>query len=155
MTGFLPFSRGSFMLDFVAVAMALILPTLYTSIAMVKKGRVDLHRKLQIALGGVLLGAVGAFELDMRLNGWTHLAEPSPFWQTPVMTALYVHLGFSVPTALLWFGLIVWSIRRYDPKAGFEPAVAGRHRKLGWSATVGMTGTAVTGWIFYYMAFVA
>ncbi len=155
MDGFLPFSRGTFMLDFVAVAMAGILPLLWVSISMAKKGRIELHRKMQTALGVILFLAVVLFEIDMRLNGWTHLAQPSPFWETPIKVSLYVHLCFSVPTSILWFGLLGWSIWRYETDTGFDPADAAKHRKLGWAAAAGMTGTAITGWIFFYLAFVA
>ena len=104
------------MLDFVAVAMAGILPILYWSISLAKKGKVGLHRFVQVVLGLVLLVAVTAFELDMRLNGWKHLAEPSPHYDTIMMPSLYVHLCFSIPTTLLWLVMIIWSLKKYDRK---------------------------------------
>ena len=154
MPGFLPNSRGSLTLDLLVVAMGLIIPVLGLSIYRVKfKKSVQSHRVIQSILAVVLAIAVIAFELDMRLNGWRHLAEPSPYYQSLVFPALTVHLCFSIPTLLLWsctIGLALrFAIDSNQNKARFQ------HRKLGWLSSLAMLGTTVTGWTFYYLAFVA
>lgn len=151
--GFLPGSRGSFILDFVVVAMVVAIPVLLWSVSLARRGRYDLHRRVQVILAVVLGLAVLAFELDMRLFGWRHLAEPSPYYETLVWPVLWVHLVFAVPTLLLWTGVVIVSLRR--AAAGALPGAFGRtHRLLGRLAAGMMVGTAVTGWIFYYLAFI-
>lgn len=158
--GLLPF-RGSVMLDFVTIAMFVVLVVMAVSIWLVKARRAyQLHSILQIALGIILLVAVTAFEIDLRFitKDWTKLAEPSPYY-TPagwnaVWISLTIHLCFAIPTPFLWAFVIVRAIWKF-PRP-ITPGVHSReHKNWAWAATVGMVMTAVTGWVFYYLAFVA
>lgn len=160
--GFLGF-RGSLMLDVVFLAMFAVLPVLAASIYLVKQGRFELHKKLQLALGLILLTAVTVFEIDMRWNGWKQRATASPYyvgdaehldWSCAVGVALIVHLFFAIPTALLWIVVTVQALRKFPrpPRPGEH---SGWHKFWGWLAAAELLGTAVTGWLFYYLAFVA
>lgn len=158
MPGFLG-TRASLMLDVVFLAMFLVVPVLMVSISIVKRGRYALHKQIQLVLGTVLLVAVVAFEADMRFfTDWKELAKPSPYYQSegwsPVWTSLSVHLAFAVPAALLWAYVIVQALRKFSrpPVPGAHSAA---HKRWGWLAAICMFMTAVTGWIFYYLAFVA
>lgn len=158
--GFIPGSRGSLMLDVVFVAMMLVVPVLLFSVYLVKYRRqYQLHKQIQITLGTVLLLAVTAFEIDMRFyTDWRALAKASPYfdgtWGSPVGISLIVHLSFAIPTLLLWIVVIVQALRHYP-----SPPVPGKHsawhRRWGMISTVGMVMTAVTGWVFYTLAFMA
>ncbi len=152
--GFLPF-RGSFMLDVVFLAMFAVVPALAYSIYLVRYRRAyALHRRIQLALGAVLLITVLAFEADMRLHGWRLRAEPSPFYPGLTNPVLAVHLAFAVSTALLWVVVIARALKRFPfpPRPGeHSPA----HRLWGRLAAAGMFLTAATGWLFYYLAFIA
>jgi hypothetical protein len=153
-------SRGSLMLDVVFLAMFAVLPLLAISIYLVKRRRFDLHKKLQLALGIVLLIAIVAFEIDIRLNDWTQRAIPSPYfsadakWSCSVGVAPIIHLLFAVPTTLLWIVVTVRALRNFPrpPQPGTHSAA---HKFWGWLAVIEMCGTALTGWIFYYLAFIA
>ena len=155
-------SRGSLMLDVVFLAMFLVVPVLLFSVYQVKYRRqYQLHKFVQLILGTVLLLAVGAFEVDMRFfTDWKALAAPSPYfdvaqpWTSVVGYSLIVHLSFAIPTLLLWIVVIVQALRHFPspPQPGVHSAW---HRRWGMIATVGMVMTAVTGWIFYYLAFMA
>ena len=152
--GFLPFSRASFMLDVVAVAMVAIVPVLTWSIYLVKyKRNFVLHKRLQLALGGTLLVAVTLFELDMRFNGWQHLAKASAYYDTLVFPMLYIHLFFAVSTALLWIYVIIGAMRNFD-KVPSPNSYSPHHRRLAKLAALDMYTTALTGWTFYILAFV-
>ncbi len=158
-SGFLG-TRGSFMLDVVVIAMAAILPALGGSIYLVRCRRAFAwHRRIQLTLAGLLLGVVGAFELEMRLmTDWTALATPSPYYSpspwNAVTLSLAIHLVFAVPTLILWGFVVVQALRRFGWSA--QPGSYGRrHAFWAWLATVGMVMTAVTGWLFYWLAFVA
>ena len=154
-SGFLP-TRGSVMLDFVFVAMIGVIPILGVSVYLVKfRRKFNLHKKIQITLGLVLLVTVAAFEIDMQfVTDWEALAKPSPYFSTWVKPSLYIHLCFAVPTPILWTIVIVRAIRQYPcPPSPNEHSPS----HIFWArlASATMFMTAVTGWIFYYLAFIA
>ncbi len=153
-------TRGSIMLDVVFLAMFAVVPVLLLSIVLVKRRRLyRVHKFIQLALGLVLLLAVAAFEIDMQLfTDWRQRAIDSPYYQaqgwSAVMTSLVVHLAFAIPTLFLWVWVIVQALRKF-PNPPQPTAYSSSHKSTAWLATVGMIGTAVTGWVFYWMAFVA
>jgi hypothetical protein len=71
-----------------------------------------------------------------------------------VTIALTIHLFFAVPTLLLWIVVVVRALK-YFPCPPRPGAHSEAHKLMGWLATVGMVMTAVTGWGFYWLAFVA
>jgi len=93
------------------------------------------------------------FELDMRINGWRHMAEPSPYYETWVFPALIIHLCFSIPTLALWSYTIFMALKHSIDKQSNPSRL--KHKRLGYISSFGMLGTAVTGWIFYWLAFMA
>ncbi|MGD9724037.1 MAG: DUF420 domain-containing protein [Pirellulales bacterium] len=152
-------TRASFMLDVVVLAMVALLPSLAFSIYQVMvRRRYALHKTIQLTLGMVLLVTVALFEADMRIGGWRHRAEASPYaghngtdWVT---VALAIHLCFAVTSALLWIIVIARALREF-PVPVAPSAHSPWHRRVGMAAAIDMACTAVTGWIFYYLAFVA
>ncbi len=158
-SGFLG-TRASWTLDFVALAMVLLIPILFWSVFLVRVRRhYTWHKRIQLIAATVLTVTIGLFEYDMRfVTDWRKLAAVSPYWNVQGINvlswALTIHLAVAIPTFLLWVGVIVGAL------CGFSrPPKPGRHsrwhRPLGWLSVVGMCMTAVTGWIFYWMAFVA
>ena len=154
MSGFIPGSRGSFMLDLVAVAMLAILPLLIVAIRCAQSGNFALHKKIMLSLSLLLLVAVIGFEVEMRLVGWRHLAKPSPYYDSWVFWALGVHLIFSI-TAAVSILITVWAALKQFPSPPAPAEHSAQHRKTGKLAAVSLAGTAVTGWIFYWLAFIA
>lgn len=154
MPGFLPSSRGSFILDFIVLAMAAVIPVLIYSIWQAKyRKNLAFHKTLQIGLGVVLGITILTFELDMRINGWRHLAKDSPYYDTFVYPALIVHLFFAIPTLFLWTYTLYAGVKHSIEKSLSKYRI--QHRKLGRLSAAFMLGTTVTGWIFYYLAFIA
>lgn len=160
--GFLGYN-ASFMLDFVVSALVLIVPVLLLSLYLVKVRRnYRWHRNLQTALGLVLLVAVSAFEVDMRLHGgWEHIvnkdpASPrlSPVQMERVSQVLMVHLVFAISTPFLWGVTLYLAWRRFgrDPQPGPHSQL---HKTLGWASVLDIVLTSMTGLWFYYVAFVA
>jgi len=160
--GFLGYD-ASFMLDFVVCALVLLVPLLVYSIYVVRVQRkYEFHKKLQILLGLILLVAVAAFEVDMRLHGgWKQIVNKLP--EAPRLdaeqlgraaTVLAIHLVFAISTPILWIITTVLALRRFP-----DPTVPGPHSRLhkilGWTSAVDLTLTSVTGLIFYYVTFVA
>ena len=155
MSGFLWFSRASIMLDIVSVGMLLILPLLTYSLWLIKKRRnFEKHKKLQLTMGLGLLIVVLLFELDIRINGWTHLAEPSPYYNSILFPFLYFHVTIASITTLLWIITIVTALKKFPNPPG-PSTFSSKHIKIARAAAFFMYLTGITGWIFYWMAFVA
>ena len=159
--GFLGF-RTSFMLDFVVVALVLIVPVLvYSLIAVKVKQHYVLHRRLQLLLGVVLLVAVGLFEVDLQWvqGGWLNVVGKREVKLTEeqltfVRQVLRIHLCFAVSTPLLWATTIGLALRRMPSPP--QPCPHSQlHKTLGWLSTIDIVLTSVTGLVFYYFAFVA
>ena len=151
-------TRGSLMLDLVFLAMFAVVPILGWSIMLAKRGCYALHKRVQIILALILLVAVSAFEIEMRVFGWEVRAEPSPYWTSPdwndaVHFSLGLHLFFAIPTALIWIYVVVQALRRF-PKPVAPSEHSKSHRFWAPIASFEMLMTALTGWVFYWLAFV-
>lgn len=152
MDGFLG-TRASIMLDVVFLAMFAVLPIMGWSIWLVKyRQNYRLHKAVQLILGGVLLVTVVLFETDMRLNGWRDRAQSSEYFNDWVFHSLYIHLCFAVTTALLWVAVIVQALRKF-PSPPVPCAHSPRHIFWAKLAAIDMCLTALTGWVFYWLAF--
>ena len=161
--GFLGYN-ASLMLDVVVCALVLVVPTLAYSIYVVKIRRNYVrHRNVQIALGGILLVTVVAFEVDLQLvhGGWENVVNRDP--DAPrlsgeqmdfVQRVLWVHLVFAISTPVLWAATLILAWRRF-PRPPAPSSHSRLHRRLGWLSTVDIALTSVTGFAFYYVAFVA
>ena len=171
-------TRASLMLDVVFLAMFAVLVALAVSVYLVRYRRSFLwHKRIQLALGVILLITVTLFEADMRINGWIDRAAPSRYYppmQQPgrflstiylkvlgrpevpglVFTSLAIHLFFAVTTSMLWIWVIVQAVRRF-PTPPVPGAYSGPHKAWARVAAIDMGLTALTGWIFYVLAFVA
>lgn len=153
-------TRASFMLDVVFLAMFAVVPVLAYSVWLVKVRKdYQLHKRIQLALGAVLLVTVTAFEVDVRVNGWKHRAESSPYFGSTgspglVYPVLYVHLCFAVSTTLLWALVIVRAWRNF-PSPPVPSQHSDWHRRWAKVAAWDMLATSLTGWTFYWLAFVA
>jgi len=161
--GFLGY-RTSFMLDFVVCALIIIVPLLVYSLWLVKvKKAYNQHKWLQLTLGIVLLVAVTAFEVDLQLvhGGWENIVKKSYPEEADLAAKvaearpyLRFHLIFAITTPVIWFTTLVLAFRRFSspPVPGTHSRV---HKTLGWLSTLDITMTAITGLIFYYVAFMS
>lgn len=158
--GFLGYDGSTFMLDFVVTALVLIVPALLVSLYLVKVQRnYSAHRNLQLALAGVLLVAVVAFEVDIRAHGgWREIVGARRIPLTAdqfetVKQTLYVHLAFAISTPLLWGTTIALALVRM-PNLPVPCEHSRLHKTLGWLSVIDLVLTSVTGLLFYYRAFV-
>lgn len=154
---------ASLMLDFVVVALVLVVPVLLYSLYAVKIQRnYSRHRFLQIALGLTLLFAVAAFEIDMRMHGgWEQIVNKDP--EQPRLTVeqlgevakvLWIHLIFAISTPFLWGVTTFLALKRFPAPVAPAPH-SGLHKTLGWASVLDLVATSVTGLWFYWVAFVA
>jgi putative membrane protein len=149
-------TRASLMLDLLFLAMFAVVLVLGWSISQVKyRHRYELHKWVQVVLGIVLLAAVILFEIDIRIHGWEDRAAGAigGHASSQVRIALYIHLCFAVTSVLLWPTVIIRALRRFPNPPAPAPH-SPSHKFWGWLAAVDMLLTAITGWTFYYLAFV-
>lgn len=149
-------TRASLFLDLLVVAMIAIVAVLVWSVVQVRvRRRFALHKWAQVILGAILLVAVIVFEIDIRIHGWEDRASGAIGGAAPpiVWYALYIHLLFSISTILLWPIVIVRALRNFP-----NPPLPNQHSRwhVRWArvAAIDMVLTAITGWIFYWLAFV-
>ncbi len=149
-------SRASFGMDLVLVGLLALLPVLAYSIHLVRN-RCDYttHRRLQWSIAVILLAAIVVFEIDVRLvSDWKIRAHDSPWWPAGVLSALVVHLVFAVSTLVLWVWVLAEAARRF-PSPPAPNAHGPRHRRMARLAAIDLALTAVTGTLFYWLAFIA
>ena len=143
------------MLDFVFVAMFVVCTVMVASILSVRLRKTyQLHRSVQMTLAVVLAIAVGIFEIDVRFfTDWRELARPSVYYESGnVDRALWIHLAFAIPTPFVWAYVVVQALRHFpQPARPSEHSAA--HRVWGRIAAGLMLMTAITGCVFYWMAF--
>lgn len=148
---------ASLMLDVVVCSLIVVVPALLFSIYVVRYRKAyQLHKRLQITLFWVLAVAVTLFEVDMRLSGgFWKMAEGSRYFDTAFLKwLLWVHLFFSITTAVLWVVTFVTAIKKFPNPPG-PGAFSRTHLLLGRIAVIDMVATVVTGLMVYYYGFMA
>jgi len=160
LSGFLP-GRASFMLDVVVVTMFFVLLALAWSLYAVKFRKMyRSHKVMQITLSSSLLIVLVLFETDVHyLSNWMERADASPYFDAstrsgPVVYALWIHLFFAITTFILWFLMLLRALNRF-PNPPRPNQHSREHARWGKVAAIDMALTTVTGWIFYWLAFVA
>ncbi len=159
-SGFLP-GRASLMLDVIVVSMFFVLLALGFSVYSVKhRQRYQRHKLIQISLASTLLVVLLLFEIDVHfIDKWMVRADASPYFDAatksgPVVYALAIHLVFATTTFALWLTVILGALRHFPRPPG--PSEHSRfHRRWGTAAALDMVATTLTGWLFYWLAFVA
>ena len=149
-------TRAPLILDVLCLAMLVVVVVLAWSVYQVKyRRRYRLHKWTQVTLGAILLVVVILFEIDIRLHGWEERAAGQLGGQAPsaAVTALYVHLVFAISTVILWPIVIVSGASKLSESADARPAQP-NPRTAARVAATDMVLTAITGWVFYWLAFV-
>jgi len=156
-------TRASLGMDVVLVGLVALLPVLAWSVSLARRGRYLAHKRLQLFIVAALLAAIVVFEIDIRLiSDWKIRAAggaawgrpPNVWWPTGVFVALGIHLVFAVSTLVLWAWVVWEALRRFPTPPA--PATHGRrHRVMARLAAVDLVLTAITGTVFYWLAFVA
>lgn len=150
-------------MDVVLVGLLALLPVLAWSVALVRRGRYAAHKRLQLFIVAALLAAIVVFEIDIRLiSDWRVRAAggpawggaPNPWWPVGVLGALGIHLVFAVSTLVLW-AWVVWEAIARFPVPPAPGSHGPRHRRMARLAALDLVLTAITGTIFYWLAFVA
>lgn len=148
-------TRADWLMDVVIVSLVIIIPVILFSWFRVRNFDYRLHKGIQVWLTATLTVVVLLFELDLRLSGgMAELTKASRFFNTLVLDlSTYIHLFFSVTTAIIWIALVLVSLRRFAkppaPKKGFS----GAHKFWGKLGMIWMIMTGVTGLELYIVGF--
>ena len=149
-------TRADILMDIVVLSFIVILPLLAWSWLIVRRDKkYSLHKRVQLTTGIVLAVVVALFEYDLKVSGGIfELTSGSSLAGTTLLNAvIYTHTLFAVAAALIWVGLIVMSLIRFDspPKPG---AFSRKHRFWGRAGMVSMMLAAATAPPLYYLGFV-
>jgi hypothetical protein len=149
-------SRAPLVFDVLVTAMPLVLIAVGFGLYQVRVHRnYDFHRKIQLTISAVLLIVVIWFEVNVRVQGWIENAQPSPFFNSGLFPFLYLHVAIAVSSAALWVNQVSHALRHFSKNYEIAAKEKVKHLRRGW-LTIGMMSlTTITGWIFYYLAFVA
>ena len=155
MQGLLPFSRGTLILDIISVGMLIVLPVLVYSLKLVRiDHNYEAHRKIQTGLTSLLAFLVICFEIEMRMINWREGAAASPYFTTILQPVLTIHLCFAISTSLLWALTFITAWKGFSRPA--QPnRFSHKHKILGRLTVIDTVCTGITGWFFYYIAFIA
>jgi len=147
MEGFLG-TRADFIIDLVMVTSALLPFLLLAAILLARKEKYDLHKWSQITLFTTVNLLVLALEIDIRFGGIDEVIAQSKYYGSDTLTIVFlVHLFFAISSTLLWFWLIIISVRRYPVHFRFP------HKKYGIITYIDIVLTVITGWMLYAMVF--
>jgi uncharacterized membrane protein YozB (DUF420 family) len=131
-----------------------VLPFLTWSLMLVRQRQYAAHKRLQLSIGSTLVLAVLLFEIDIRLHDWRQDALASPYYDTWLFPFLAFHVVIAATTFILWVTTLYFVWRRMPSPPGPSPHSA-LHRRLGKLTALGTYCSAVTGWTFYWLAFLA
>ena len=148
------FPNTDILIDIVNFSFIVIVPALIYSWMQVRKGEYSFHKKIQLALFGVLFVAVILFELDLRARGGIfEMVKQSQFAGTEFLNGLiWFHMFTSITTSLIWIGLVGFSLWKFA-----SPPVpnqfSGIHKLFGKIGMIDMILTGITGVMLYILGF--
>ena len=148
-------SRADALIDVVVLLTILSVPILYYAIALVRRGEIESHKRVQLFLTFVFIVATLALEIDLRLQGgMAHFVKGGAYENTLFLNViLYGHLAVAFVNALLWIALPLLSWRRFHQKELPGP-FSKTHRKWGKLAALFCVLTALSGVALYLFGFV-
>jgi len=151
MRGFLG-TPAPLMMDFIVVSLTLLVPCLCYSIFQAKAGNIRVHRLLQILLSAILILAVTLFEVEMKWVGGIENIMEKERYTLNFRIYLWAHIGLSTSTILVWGFTLFKALKNFDG-VHLKAAHRGLHRKLGWSSSLLLVLTSVTGLGVYAWCF--
>lgn len=149
------FTRAPFMIEVVALAMILLGPLTAFGALKAKRGRWLIHKRIMSSVGIILLIAVILFEVQIRSFGWREAAKVSPYYDSLVFPSLWIHLPIAIVTSLTWILTVREAITTFALQAKPHGAKSAKHKLFGKIAVIGTLLTSLTGWVFFYLAFIA
>ena len=142
-------TRADIIIDVVMVASALLPFYMIYAFRMAAKGKLALHKKLQIVGLVAVTALVLLLEGDIRFSNLSGISAQSPYHGSATLQWVFiVHLFFAVTTFVGWIWLVVKSSKIYPKSFGTF-----NHKKWGKLLFLDIIMTGITGWIMYYLVF--
>jgi len=126
----------------------------FWGVRLVRAGRLEAHRRVQIVMVIVAVVAVLLLEGQIRLSGGSGaLLQGSRYAGTSALRWVAgVHIGGAVLTYLLWIWLMIVSLKQW--RVTLPGSFSQTHRRMGWIVWAGLVFTAVSATGVYVMGFV-
>ena len=139
-------------MDTVIVLLTLLPMLMLLAFRFARKGRVSLHRNMQVATLLLVLLVVVLFEVDVRLSGGkaAFLAQ-NPNRATMVDSILRFHITIATLTLFAWLGLALVSWPRF--RHSLPGAFTGLHKRLGKITFAGACLLSSTGALMYALVY--
>ena len=144
-------------MDIVLLSFIVVLPVLIISWRFARRDKnYTAHRNTQLTLGITLAIVVGIFEYDLSVAGGIfELTKGGAYEGTAVLLwSIYVHTVFAVAASIIWVGLIIASLIKFD-----NPPTPNKfsktHRFWGKTGMLTMIAAGITSPPLYYFGFVA
>ncbi len=157
MNGFLPYN-APFMMDFVVISLAIVVPILIYGVYQVKKQKYRHHAQVMIFLGILVFIVVAFFEASMiYLGGIKNIMENagrSEAYTPHFSNSLFVHLIFSFSTCVLWIYVLIAGVKNFGLKNPQPNAYSKTHKFYARLSIIAILGVAITGLYVYYLAFI-
>ena len=150
--GFMPYDAPLFMDEVMSVVALLPLLVVF-AISQAKKGRFDLHRKLQTYIYVVGMIFILYFEYGARvMGGLSQFLDKSPINHTFLYGFLIFHIVVATTTIFYWTYTIYFGWKNYKKLSPREFKY--RHLKVALPTFIGIVLTSVTGILLYIFMFV-
>lgn len=147
-------NRAPIILTILALALFFVVPTLLWSLRQARLGKYQVHKRTQIGTSTAIFILLIFFEMQIPGSDWIKQTAQSSFPEATIRSYLSVHKSIAISTTLLWtmtFLLAFWRTPN-PPRPSTHSKV---HKIMGTSSAVMLIITAISGWIFYWMAFIA
>lgn len=146
--------RAPIILTVLALSLFFVVPLMVWSIRQVRLGKYLLHKRTQTGTSVALFILLIFFEMQIPGTDWMKHTATSSFSEDTIRNYLSVHKSIAISMTLLW--TLTLSLALWRTPSSPRPSPHSRlHKILGISSAVMMIITAISGWIFYWMAFIA
>ena len=148
MISYLEHSKAPWQIDLLALFALFVLVAQPLSILFVRIGLEKTHKFIQIFLSLVLIPTFSLFEYQVRTTGWRDIAEESLYYDSIIIPLLPIHMLLACSALICWFFTLADMIKKEDEK-DYRPT----HKKFGYTSSLLMYLTAISGVSIYYLAF--
>jgi len=143
-------TRADLIVDVVMTASGFLPAFMLYTFYVAAKGKLELHKNLQIVGLIAVTLLVIALEVDVRFSNLSEVSAQSSYHDSLELTVMFIiHLIFAVSTFVGWIWLVVKSYKIYPNSFG-----SFNHKKWGKILFVDIIMTAITGWMMYAMVFI-
>ena len=148
-------TRAPLIIDILAVSLVAVIIMQVVSLIFIKQKKFAKHKRIQMTIGIVMGIFVLCFELQMRIFGWRHLAEDSPYFRYLSLSILTSTPDLCCPNRFVLWVITIIGAKKNFPTPARPSKYSMIHKRLGKVSVVMTLGTCLSAWLFYWLAFAA